>query len=298
MNRRQMLMALGAPVGPGPRTRLRVPMVVSKGDPAGIEATIDGKPTNVQRLKGPSSDLVVLLVLDFSGDTVFPEAARAAMETAIGQLPANVWIAVLRSQDGLRVLLDPSGDHPAIIAAIHAYSGGGKTGLLETVEDAAKLGDRLLEKSVARVAVVFCTDGNIHNYREDFTNPVINSSDSRDLSRRFPDQLIREKVQKVTDGLLGTETPLWLIHVHDRVDSINDAYQRGLQQLAEATGGSATICRGLSEIPEGVAEVFAQVREHWSVIVALPAGQGRSAVVSLSAPDCEMTYRQRFSVRR
>ena len=207
MNRRQLLMALGTPTGPGPRSRLRVPVIVSKGDPAGIEATIDGKPTTVQRLRGPSSDLVVLLVLDFSGDTAFPEAARAALEAAIGQMPANAWIAVLRAQDGLRVLLDPSGDHSAIIAAIQAYSGGGKAGLLETVEDAAKLGDRLLEKSAARVAVVFCTDGSIYNYREDFTNPVINSSDSRELSRRFPDQLIREKVQKVSDGLLGTETP-------------------------------------------------------------------------------------------
>jgi len=68
--------------------------------------------------------------------------------------------------------------------------------------------------------------------------------------------------------------------------------------LAEATGGSAVICRGLSEIPEGVAGVFAHVREHWSVVVTLPTGQGRSAVVSLSAPECEMNYRQRFSVRR
>ena len=294
-----MLMAFGAPVGgAGPRTRLRVPMSVAIGDPAGIEATIDGRPATVQRMKGPSSDLVVLLVLDFSGDTAFPEATRTALETAVAEMPANAWIAVLRAQDGLRVLLDPSGDQAAIIAAIQAYAGGGKAGLLETVEDAARLGDRLLDKSAARVAVVFCTDGSIYNYREDFTNPVINSSDSRDLSRRFPDQLIREKVQKVTDGLLGTETPLWLIHVHYRVDPINEAYQRGLQQLAEATGGSAVICRGLSEIPEGVAGVFAHVREHWSVVVTLPTGQGRSAVVSLSAPECEMNYRQRFSVRR
>lgn len=291
-------MALGAPVGTNSRTRLRVPVSVAKGELAGIEATIEGRPAKVERVKGPSSDLVVLLVLDFSGDTAFPEAARAALETAVGQMPANAWMAVLRAQDGLRVLLDPSGDHAAVIAAIQAYPGGGKAGLLETVEDAAKLGDRLLEKSTARVAVVYCTDGSIYNYREDFTNPVINSSDSRDLSRRFPDQLIREKVQKVTDALLGTEAPIWLIHVHYRVDPINEAYQRGMQQMAEATGGTAVICRSLSEIPEGVASVFAAVREHWSVVVSLPAGQGRSTTVGLTAPECEMSYRQRFSVRR
>ena len=291
-------MALGAPVGTNPRTRLRVPVTVAKGELAGIEATIEGRPTKVERVNGPSSDLVLLLVLDFSGDTAFPEAARAALETAVGQMPANAWMAVLRAQDGLRVLLDPSGDQAAVIAAMQAYPGGGKAGLLETVEDAAKLGDRLLEKSTARVAVVYCTDGSIYNYREDFTNPVINSSDSRDLSRRFPDQLIREKVQKVTDGLLVTETPIWLIHVHYRVDPINEAYQRGLQQMAEATGGTAAICRSLSEIPEGVASVFAAVREHWSVVIMLPAGQGRNTTVGLTAPECEMSYRQRFSVRR
>ena len=291
-------MALGAPVGSTPRTRLRVPVSVIKGDLAGIEATLNGEPAKVERMKGPPGDLLVLLVLDFSGDAAFPDAARTALETAIGQMPTNAWIAVLRAQDGLRVLLDPSGDQAAVIAAIQAYSGGGKTGLLETVEDAAKLGDRLLDKSSARVAVVFCTDGSIYNYREDFTNPVINSSDSRDLSRRFPDQLIREKIQKVSDGLLRTETPIWLIHVHYRVDPINEAYQGGLQQLAEATGGTATICRGLTEIPEGVAAAFTHVRQHWSVVVALPTGQGRNVVVGLAAPECEMSYRQRFSVRR
>jgi len=273
-------------------------VLVTKGEPANVEATVDGKPAKVELLKGPQDDLLVLIVLDFSGDISYIEAARVGLEAAVKELPPNAWATVLRAQDGLRVLLDPSGEAEALVSAFNTYTGGGKAGLLDTVEDAAKLGDRLLAKTAARVAVLYCTDGSIYNYREDYTNPVINSSDSRDLSRRFPDQLVREKTQKLISSLLSRETPIWVVHIHYRVDTINEAYQRGLQQLAEATGGEAAICRGLAEIPTAIANAFRRIREHWSVFLDLPPGKSRNIVVGLKAPDCDMTYRQRFSVKR
>lgn len=296
MTRRGLLAALGSP-GAG-KTRVRVPVVVSKGELSAVEATVDGAEAKVSRVKGPKDDLLVLLVLDFAGEIAPIEAVRGAAGAALEALPGNVWVTVLRAQDGLRVLADPSGDRVATLAAINEYAGGGKAGLLDTVEQAARLGDRLLDKSGARVAVLYVTDSNVYNYREDFTNPVINSSDSRDLSRRFPDQLVREKVQKLGDGLQTSETPVWMVHVSYRVDAINEAYQRGLQQLAEGTGGQAVICRSLTEIPEAVGRAMVGVREQWTVVVELPVGKMKNVTVGLKAPECEMTYRERFMVRR
>ena len=42
-----------------------------------------------------------------------------------------------------------------------------------------------MRKSPVRVSVLYITDRNIYNYREDYTNPVINGSDPHDLSRVF-----------------------------------------------------------------------------------------------------------------
>lgn len=300
MTRRHLLALFAPPPVPdGAATgRLRVPMLVTRGEPANVEATVDGKPAKVELLKGPQDDLLVLFVLDFSGDISYIEAARAGLEAAVKELPPNAWATVLRAQDGLRVLQDPTGKADELISTFNTYAGGGKAGLLDTVEDAARLGDRLLLKSATRLAVLYCTDGSIYNYREDYTNPVINSSDSRDLSRRFPDQLVREKTQKLINSLLSRETPIWIVHIHYRVDAINEAYQRGLQQLAEATGGEAAICRGLGEIPGAITNAVRRIREHWSVFLEVPAGKSRNIVVGLTAPECDMTYRQRFSVKR
>jgi hypothetical protein len=300
LTRRHVLALLApppTPEGSGP-LRLRVPALVSRGEPANLEATVDGRPAKVDLLKGPQDDLLVLIVLDFSGDISYVEAARLGFEAAMKEFPPHAWATIMRAQDGLRVLQDPSGDAAELVTVINTYTGGGKAGLLDTVEDAARLGDRLLAKSHARVAVLYCTDSNIYNYREDYTNPVINSSDSRDLSRRFPDQLVREKTQKLIGALLHRETPIWIVHVHYRVDAINEAYQRGLQQLAEATGGEAAICRGMADIPSAIGNAMRRIREHWSVFLEVPAGRSRNIVVGLNAPDCDMTYRQRFSVKR
>ncbi|MCA2969516.1 MAG: hypothetical protein INH43_13445 [Acidobacteriaceae bacterium] len=297
MTRRQLLALFAPPEGAG-LARIRVPALVAKGEPSSLEATVDGKPARVELLKGPQDDLLILLVLDFSGDISYIEFARSGLVEAFKELPPHAWVTVLRAQDGLRVLEDPTGAAESLTATVNAYTGGGKAGLLDTVEEAAQLGDRLLVKTTARVAVLYCTDSSIYNYREDFTNPVINSSDSRDLSRRFPDQLVREKIQKLTGALLARETPVWIVHIHYRVDSINEAYQRGLQQLAEATGGEAAICRGLTEIPAAIGRAFRRIREHWSVFLQLPPGKSRNLSVALNAPDCEMSFRQRFSVKR
>ncbi len=267
-------------------------------DRAAFKATLDGNPAKVLRVRGPKDDLVLLLVLDLTGDQTLVDTARAALTHRLGALAMNHWVALLKSQDVLQVAQDPTPDREKIAAAISEYAATGKAGLLTTIESAAAIGDSLLTRSNVRVAVLYVTDSNIYNYREDFTNPVINSSDSQDLSRRFPDQLIREKMQKLSDSLASSETPLFFVHLNYFSDPINEAYQRGLMQLAEESGGIGAFCRSRGEIPEAVGKIVSAAATHWSVAVELRGAKARTATVDLLNGDRDVPNRARFSLRK
>jgi hypothetical protein len=172
----------------------------------------------------------------------------------------------------------------------------GKAGLLNTVEVAAALGQRLLQKSGVRVAVMYVTDSNIANYREDYTNPVINSSDSRDLSRKFPDELVKEKIQKISDQLAKFETPVYVVQLSFFGDAINQAYQRGLLQLAEESGGAGVFCRSQGEIPAAIEQVLSAASKHWSIAVELKNPKVRSVSVDLRNGEREVPSRARFAL--
>ncbi len=282
------------------RTMLRVaaPEQDPPLDRAAFKATLDGSPTKVLRVRGPKDDLLLLIVLDLSGDLTLIDNARTALEQRLTAMPPNSWVAVLKAQDGLQVLLDPSPDKAKAANTIKEYAATGKAGLLTTVEEAAALGDSLLVRSNVRVAVLYVTDSNIYNYREDYTNPVINSSDSRDLSRRFPDQLIREKIQKLSDSLAASETPLFFVHLNYFSDPINEAYQRGLMQLAQDSGGAGAFCRSRGEIADAVDRVVAAAASHWSVAVELRGVKSRRANVDLFNGERDVPNRARFALRK
>lgn len=283
-----------------PRTQLRVaaPEQDPPLDRAAFKATLDGSPAKVLRVRGPKDDMVLLVVLDLTGDLTLIDSARPALIEKLSALPKNNWVAVLKSQDVLQVVQDPTPDREKTAAAIRDYAATGKAGLLTTVESASAVGDSLLNRSNVRVAVLYVTDSNIYNYREDFTNPVINSSDSQDLSRRFPDQLIREKMQKLSDGLASSETPLYFVHLNYFSDPINEAYQRGLLQLAEESGGAGVFCRSRGEIPEAVEKIVSAAATHWSVAVELRSVKSRTASVDLINGDRDVPNRARFSLRK
>jgi hypothetical protein len=283
-----------------PRTQLRVaaPEQDPPLDRAAFKATLDGNPAKVLRVRGPKDDLMLLVVLDLTGDLTLIDTARPALVEKLGALPPNNWVAVLKSQDVLQVVQDPTPDREKTAAAILEYVATGKAGLLTTVESASAVGDSLLNRTNVRVAVLYVTDSNIYNYREDFTNPVINSSDSQDLSRRFPDQLIREKMQKLSDGLASSETPLYFVHLNYFSDPINEAYQRGLLQLAEETGGAGAFCRSRGEIPDAVEKIVSAASKHWSVAVELRSLKSRTATVDLFNGERDVPNRVRFSLRK
>jgi hypothetical protein len=268
-----LVCALAVSAASAQPARVSVPAWVEDGGAAGavkFAAALNGKAAAVTQQLGPASDQVILLVMDVTGDASLVDPARQALVSEISKLPPRTWVGVLSAQDGLHVLADPAPDRRAALEAIENVPNSGNPGLLETIQPALALGDGLLRKSPVRVAVVYVTDSNVARYREDYTNPVINQSDPHDLSRRFPEALVEEKFAKLSDATAALQAPLFVVHLHNRGDRLNLAYQNGLTTLAEATGGQADICRSVAEIPEAIAAAFARISSSWRLTLVVP----------------------------
>ena len=281
------------------RHRLKVPVWVEEEsaaiDAGQVTATLAGGEARVSRVLGPRDGLMLLVVSDMVGDMTLADIAKRALNESIRQMPSNVWVGLFRAQDGLRVQIDPTPDKEQVATAIESLPVSGRAGLLESVQPAASVGDAVLFKAAVRTAVLFVTDSDIRNYREDFTNPVINESDHRDMSRRFPDALIRERISKVETALNSLQTPVFIVHLVYRGEGLNEAYQAGLMRLATATGGATTFCRSQSEIPDAIARTLETIITHHSVEVLLPENTPRELGLTLESEGRTLSYRSRFS---
>jgi hypothetical protein len=292
------------------RAHFRIPFwLASSGEesaPAAIEpkdlsVSLGGAPTRVLSVNGPGDDLLVLLVLDLTEYLELADSARQALVAEVERLPARTRVGLLRSQDGLRVLVDPTHERASVAETIRAVPVSGKAGLLESVETMETIADAILAKANVRVAVLYVTDSDVGNYREDFTNPVINSSDSGDLSRRFPEQIIQERIARVEANLAGRQAPLFIVHLNYRNDRLNEAYQVGLRRLAEITGGAAEFCRSVVEIPNAIQKSFELIASHYSVSLEVPDRSLKSVEIQLGLADGRggrsLNYRTRFALR-
>jgi hypothetical protein len=263
-----------------------------------LSATLAGAESRVVDAKGPGDDLMLVVVLDLAGDLSLAEGAKEALAADLEKLPPRSTVAVMRAQDGAKVLADPGADRAAAVSAVRDLPVSGKAGLLNTVETVMHLADSILAKTSVRVAVLYVTDSDPENYREDFTNPVINSSDTHDLSRRFPEALIQEKISKVAAALTQRQTPLFVVHLRYRSDRLGEAYQEGLKQLAEVTGGSAIFCRSSSEIADAIHRALGQVTSSYSVTLEVPDLRSKSFDVRLDAgAKFNLAYRPRYVLK-
>jgi len=294
-----------APPPPARPAQVRIPVWLdaASGDPTAedFHATIDGSAARVTAVQCPDDELIILLVLDISsGDLTVMDPAKATAEETIRNLPPNTYVGLLRAQDSLQVLEDPVTDRDAIARRIEEQTLSGRTGLLATVETIGHIADAMLEKSNVRVAILYVTDGDVRNYREDFTNPVINSSDSHDLSRRFPEALVQEKIAKLDAVLAAQQAPLFIVDLNPRTDRLNNAYHNGLKQLAETTGGAAFFSRSTTEIPEAIRKSFETVQSHYSLTLAVPEHVPQRLLIRLTVPENHhlLGYRTRLALRR
>lgn len=257
-----------------------------------LKVSINGKPVKVSRLGNAADPLLLSVVLDLVGDLTLADAARQALLAELENTKAAV--ALLRAQDGLRVLVDPGTPRGQLLEAVRAVPISGRAGLLETVAQAATLADRVLRSARVRSAVLFLTDGLITNYRQDYTNPVVNSSDANDMSRRFPEGLVKEKIRQVKDELSGTLSPVFMVHLNYQSDRLNEAYQTGLLDLATSTGGDATFCRTPSDIAPAIQAAFARAAALQVLDVEARLGKARQFEITVDAPGREVQYRTRY----
>jgi hypothetical protein len=247
-----------------------------------FHATISGSPSRILALKSPGDDLLLMVVLDMTQDLTQSTLAKDALAAEIQKLPPKTTVSVMRAQDRLKVLADPTSDRAKATDAIRSLKISGKAGLLDTMEFLGRAGDAILRKSPVRVAILYVTDSDIQNYRENFTNPVVNSSDTRDLSRKFPEALIQERITKLTTRLARQQTPVFIVHLVYRSDQLNEAYQSGLKQLAETTAGTSLYCRSGAEVADAIQKSFATITNHYSLTLALPPRAAKSAQVQIT----------------
>lgn len=290
--------AEGAAGAPPPALSCRVTAWL--GDPplnvASVKAAVEGQDAKVIAVRDSASPLLLHVVLDLTGDLALIGPAREALKSALAALSSNVWVSLLRAQDGLRVLSDPAPDRSLVNLQLDALETTGRPGLLEAVLPAAALAERILRRSPIRTAVLFLTDSDIYDYREDYTNPVVNPSDARDLSRRFPEALIREKSAKLAAALNSTDVPVFVHHLAWLRDRLNAAYQAGLQQIAEATGGHVVFSRAPGDIFGDLSQMVKKIASEWAVDLELPRGTQRTYSVQLSVEGREIQYRTKYTL--
>ena len=296
-----LLMSLAATLwsaGPPVKIALRVPFLVVEGaaiTAPELKASINGNVAQLGRISGAQEPLVLAIVLDLAGDLSLVDPAREALIAEIEKLPAYVSVALLRAQDGLRVLEDPGTPREKLAESIRALSISGRAGLLDTLNPATHLADAMLLKSRVRTAVLFLSDSLITNYREDYTNPVVNSSDANDMSRRFPEGLVKEKLRQLKAEMSATLTPVFLVHVNYQSDRLNEAYQTGLLDLASTTGGHAKFCRTVGEIPSAMAEAFERLIRLQSVELEAKPTRAKQWDITLEAPGRVLQHRSHYT---
>lgn len=262
-----------------------------------LTASVGGAPATILNVMAPDDDLMLLVVLDVTGDLSLVEEARKALIERINALPPNHFVGVLQAQNGLKVLAAPTPDRPTATGAIRSHAVGGLPGLLNTIEAAARLGGAVIGKAGVRLAILYLTDSRIEDYRENYTNSVVNSSDKGDLSRQFSDVLVRERVSRLVTSLAATQAPVFITHLSYNTDRLNEAYQTGLLALARATGGSASFSRSQAEISFSIGKTLDRILAHYSVRIALPDPKATKAEVTLVGPHTgQMDYRSTYEL--
>lgn len=261
-----------------------------------IQAWLGDEQAQVQAVHPADGNLILLVVMDVVGDLTRVDAVREGLVEILEAFGPREFAGILRAQDGLEVLLEPTKDHESLKDTLLALPVSGFPGLLESVEDAAKIADQMLRQSDVRVAVLYITDGSIYAYRGSYTNPVINPSDGGDLSRRFSDSLIQERISGIMDSLIASWAPLFFLHLERQRDRLNGVYQNGMTQFAQATGGEALFCESVAQIKPFLEQIVERARSQQVVTIAPPEGVAGRVRLRLEVDGAEIAYREQFNV--
>ncbi|MFN0084702.1 MAG: hypothetical protein ACKVX9_04875 [Blastocatellia bacterium] len=266
---------------PAAKLPLKVPVWVEQtqgkfwleGKRQSFKLFVEEKEVPLKSFQGPRAPTILLVVFDTVVDLARVDEARRLLGERIAALAPNYWVGLLRSQDGLSVLQEPTADRKLVTEKIQSVQVSGKAGLLDALEPVAGLATGMLRKAGVRIAVLYVTDSGIANYRADYLNPVINASDAGDLSRRFSDRAVQEQMSRLAKSLAKFTPPIFILHLEQRSDTMNLAYQSGLERIASASGGAAIFCRTNDEIKPSLAALFTQIDAAYFLGFDPPAGK-------------------------
>lgn len=248
---------------------------------------LDEQEAAIKSFQGPRNSTILLIVTDTVADLARVAQAQTALAEALKELPDNYWLGLLRAQDGLAVLQEPTANRATILEKLQELQVNGKAGLLDTLEPLAQLATTMQQKAGVRLCVLYVTDSGVANYRADLLNPVINSSDSGDLSRRFADRAVQERMSAQAQALSAFTIPFFILHLEYRGDTLNLAYQSGLEQIANNSGGAASFCRTNDEIASSLNSLLDRIRAEYVVGIEAPAGKRPNAKLRVEAVDAE-----------
>ncbi len=251
---------------------------------------VEDKEVPIKSFQGPRNSTIILVVFDTVADLARVDQARAALTETIEALPKNYWVGLLRAQDELAVIQEPTPDRALLAQKIQSAPVAGKAGLLDTLEPVSRLAMGMLRKAGVRLCVLYVTDSAISHYRADYLNPVINSSDSGDLSRRFPDRAVQERMSRLAESLAEFTTPIFILHVLQRSDAMNLAYQSGLERVADVSGGSAVFCRSADEIKPAIDILLARIQSAYFLGVDPPNAKRKQVKIRVDAQDAAKQF--------
>ena len=152
-----------------------------------MAVSLDGEIAAVRSVQTTEDHLILLLVMD---TVKFPDrvdAVRDALVAKLASLGPKYLAGVMSAQDGLRVVLDPVRSRARLLEKLKSLDVRGVPGLMDVVEQVSEIADETLASAEVRAAVLFVTDGEIEDYRGDYTIPVVNP----ERQRRFEPAISR-----------------------------------------------------------------------------------------------------------
>ncbi|HWQ35367.1 MAG TPA: hypothetical protein VNQ79_21150 [Blastocatellia bacterium] len=277
------------------KTQLKIPVWIESEDGSfrddakrqQFKVFVDDREVAVKGFQTSRSGTVMLVVFDTVADLARVDEARSALQAAIADLSDQYWIGLLRAQDGLSVIQEPTSDHKILNEKISAVQVSGKAGLLDTLEPVAQLATAMLQKAGVRLSVLYITDSAIGSYRADYLNPVINSSDAGDLSRRFSDRAVQERMSRTVESLARFSVPIYVLHLAHRGDTLNLAYQSGLERIATESGGTAAFCRTGDEIRPALNGIINRIRSGYVLAIDPPNTRRQSVRIRVEVQNNE-----------
>ncbi|MYC83832.1 MAG: hypothetical protein F4X19_17335 [Acidobacteria bacterium] len=228
------------------------------------------EPLQITRQERPGTPTFLFLAFDLVEDQAPINAAKQALADEVRKLGPEYWVGLIEVQETLSVIQDPTRDKRLLLKKVQQSRQFGKAGLLESIQALADFSSSLMRRSSVRVAVILVTDSDVSNYRTEYSNPPINRSDRRDLSRRFEGRALQEEISRLSTAMVRFPVPLLVVHVAPGRDSLNRTYQDGLVQVAGAAGGRLFLSKSTGDIPRTLQEAFEWADSFYAVEFEVP----------------------------